>query len=91
MLYVISYDVPDDRRRLKVARTLEQYGRRVQYSVFEAHLDGRALERLKARLTAVLEAEMDGLRIYRLCGECERAAETIGRAGVTPAPGVVIV
>jgi len=40
MLYVISYDIPDDERRLKVAKILLDFGRRVQYSVFEAHLAG---------------------------------------------------
>jgi len=29
MLYVISYDIPDDERRLKVAKILLDFGRRV--------------------------------------------------------------
>ena len=33
-LYVISYDIPDDKRRKKIADLLEGYGQRVQYSVF---------------------------------------------------------
>jgi CRISPR-associated protein Cas2 len=32
MLVVVTYDVPDDKRRLKLAKLLEGYGRRVQYS-----------------------------------------------------------
>ena len=91
MFYVISYDVPDDRRRVKTAKLLEQVGTRVQYSVFEAHLDDRSLSRLKQRLNKVLDPRADGLRIYRLCAECQRAAETIGRTGVTSVPGLVIV
>jgi len=34
-LYLISYDVPDDQRRLKIMHLLEGLGERVQYSVFE--------------------------------------------------------
>lgn len=44
MLYTISYDIPDDKRRLKIAKILLDYGPRVQYSVFEAQLDTAALE-----------------------------------------------
>ena len=32
--YVIAYDIPNDRRRQKIADLLEGYGKRVQYSVF---------------------------------------------------------
>jgi CRISPR-associated protein Cas2 len=38
-LYVISYDIPDDKRRKKIADLLEGYGQRVQYSVFECQLN----------------------------------------------------
>ncbi|MGI0489366.1 CRISPR-associated endonuclease Cas2 [Pantanalinema rosaneae CENA516] len=38
LLYVVTYDIPCDKRRKKVADLLEGYGRRVQYSVFECVL-----------------------------------------------------
>ena len=43
MLIVVSYDVPDDRRRTRLAHILKDFGERVQYSVFECRLDERAL------------------------------------------------
>ena len=38
-LIVVSYDIPDDRRRLRLANTLKDFGIRVQYSVFECRLE----------------------------------------------------
>ncbi len=38
MLYLISYDIPIDKRRLAIARMLEGSGQRVQRSVFECDL-----------------------------------------------------
>ncbi len=35
--YLICFDISDDATRAKIARTLEQYGIRVQYSVFQCH------------------------------------------------------
>lgn len=36
--WVIAYDIADDRRLARVASEMENFGRRVQYSVFECHL-----------------------------------------------------
>ena len=47
MFYLISYDIPDDRRRSQLAKALKGFGTRVQYSVFEAHLSRNQYEELK--------------------------------------------
>ncbi|MFE4108590.1 CRISPR-associated endonuclease Cas2, partial [Almyronema epifaneia] len=44
MLVLVVYDIPDDKRRTKLATFLEGYGRRVQYSVFECFM---SLEKMK--------------------------------------------
>lgn len=50
VLYVVTYDIPSDKRRQKVAKLLEGYGRRVQYSVFECLLSEVKYEELQKRL-----------------------------------------
>ena len=69
--YVIAYDIPDDARRLKVARWLERFGQRRQYSVFECELSAAQLERVKAGLLERLMADEDSLLIYRVAGRPE--------------------
>jgi CRISPR-associated protein Cas2 len=91
MRYVIAYDVSDNARRARVAKALESVGERVQGSVFEADLNDKALSRLQKRLGKVIDPDVDGVRFYRLCGECARELRIVGRSKVTPAPGVVIV
>jgi CRISPR-associated protein Cas2 len=89
---VISYDVPDDKRRLKVAKLLLDFGAtRVQRSVFECHLAAPHLERLRARLAKLHRAEEDSIRIYSLCESCRPKAVLIGLAQPTPEPGLLIV
>jgi len=39
MLWVVCYDVVDDRRRYRIMKTMTGYGDRVQYSVFECELN----------------------------------------------------
>jgi CRISPR-associated protein Cas2 len=69
VLHVIAYDIPDDRRRNRVARILEGYGERVQDSVFECWLDARRYRSVVARLTARIDPRTDKIRIYPLCGK----------------------
>ena len=89
--YVLAYDVVDDKRRLKVAKMLERVGDRVQYSVFEVYLTSPELDKLIKRLGKVLNADEDSLRVYALCGGCRGRVQTVGKAAVTPPPGVRII
>lgn len=71
MLYLISYDVstltPSGRKRLRhVARECENYGVRVQNSVFECELTYEAFQLLKHRLSQMIEPTQDSLRFYIL-------------------------
>jgi CRISPR-associated protein Cas2 len=91
VLIVVSYDVPDDRRRARLAQELESFGRRVQYSVFECLLDAEQLARLRTRMLRHLEPQEDSLRIYRLCQECCEKVEIHGLGTITEDPKVYVV
>lgn len=90
MLVVVSYDVPDDRRRLKLAKALKDYGERVQYSVFECHLETAQIDRMRARVERLIAAEEDSVRIYRLCGSCAEVVALLGVAHPTLDPDVYV-
>jgi len=73
--HLISYDVRDPKRLRRVAKTLESYGARVQYSVFRCRLDAEMLERLHWQLAQIMEKE-DDLLVIPLCNRCAgRVAE----------------
>lgn len=86
--YVISYDISKTKARNKVAKILEGYGRRIQYSVFECEADGAAFANLYAKLLKqTLESGTDSIRIYHLCKKCSGEILTIGTAKESgPAP-----
>ena len=71
MLVLVSYDVstasPAGKRRLHVvAKACENFGIRVQNSVFECDVDPAQWERLKVRLLSLIEVTEDSLRFYFL-------------------------
>ncbi|GAB4434097.1 MAG: CRISPR-associated endonuclease Cas2 [Anaerolineae bacterium] len=84
MFILISYDIPSNKRRTKIAKILEDYGERVQYSVFECEISARHLKRLVAELAEVMDEAEDSVRLYRLCQNCVATIEVRGQ-GKPPA------
>jgi len=57
--FLIAYDISDDPRRSRVAKTLESYGDRIQYSVFLVDAKPAKLLRLRAVLRQVMDLNVD--------------------------------
>lgn len=76
---VVAYDIADDRRRERVARILEGYGERVQYSVFECRLDRMGYLRLRHALEEVIKPAEDAVCFYFMCEADVRRIERVGR------------
>jgi CRISPR-associated protein Cas2 len=71
MLVVVSYDVstttPEGRRRLRnAAKQCQNFGQRVQNSVFECVVDPDKWVELRNRLLRICDPEKDSLRFYFL-------------------------
>jgi CRISPR-associated protein Cas2 len=84
MFVVVSYDIPDDKRRLKVMKMLRGFGHHAQYSVFECRLKRRDLRRLQKGLKALIREEEDDVRLYLLCEQCVPRMVPMGKAKVAP-------
>ncbi len=92
LLYVVAYDIPDDKRRKKVSDLLEGYGRRVQYSVFELVLTPQKFDQLRRRLQKQVKLSEDSVRFYPLSKHTLGQVETWGVGpALTASPGSVII
>ena len=78
MYMVISYDIPEDKRRTKIHKILKSYGQWMQYSVFECDLTETQYAKLRSRLSKQIEPNQDSIRFYFLCGCCKGKVERIG-------------
>ena len=67
--YLIAYDIREPKRLRAVAKHLEGYGERLQFSIFRCRLTERELERLRWELTEKMLQE-DDLLIVGLCARC---------------------
>lgn len=66
-IYIITYDITDDRRRTKVYEILSDYGKWVGYSVFECMLPPEKFVHLTGELESIIDKNEDSIRIYRVC------------------------
>ncbi len=83
MLVLVSYDVstkdPAGPRRLRrIAKVCEDYGQRVQNSVFECMVDPAQWVSLRGRLLKEADPNLDSLRFYLLGAEWQRRVEHVG-------------
>jgi len=91
MVWLVVYDIRNDRRRRRIEKILKRYGLRVQYSVFECDLDARAYVRLRDLLGAVADDE-DSVRFYGLCDGCAERVDVLSAAeeGIRRAEPVLV-
>ena len=83
MLVLITYDVNTEtvsgkKRLRKVAKQCENYGRRVQNSVFECILDQAQSVVLKQSLIDIIDENLDSLRFYYLGNKYQTKVEHVG-------------
>lgn len=80
--YLVAYDIVDDRRRTRIANTLQRYGDRVQYSVFVMDIKPAKLVRLRAQLRGIVDPTADSVLVCDLgptLQASERRFSFIGR------------
>lgn len=84
MMMLVTYDVDTTdsggaKRLRQVAKVCENYGVRVQNSVFELIVDPAQVVMVKAQLTGIIDKELDSVRFYRIGSTYANKIEEIGR------------
>ena len=90
-VYVVCYDVSDDRKRDQIAQILLSDGQRVQYSVFEIALRSPAQLNEVCEKLLPLADEQTRIRLYRLCERCRQASQNEWGEKIMDFPSVIIV
>lgn len=82
-MVLVTYDVntetPEGRRRLRqVAKECENFGQRVQNSVFECLVDPVQFAKLQHALKGIMDKEKDSIRFYYLGDNWQNRVEHCG-------------
>ena len=94
-MVLITYDVSTEtdagkRRLCKVSKQCQNYGQRVQNSVFECLIDPAQLKQLQHILQKVIDPEVDSLRFYYLGDRWKNRVEHIGAKPSIDMEGTII-
>jgi CRISPR-associated protein Cas2 len=90
MLYLVAYDIANPKRLRHVAQTCEDFGIRVEYSVFECDLPPDRFNLFWDELNTLINEDEDSLLAYRICGECIKKALISGNI-VRPVKTIVYI
>ena len=95
MLVLITYDVCTEdaagRKRLRrIAKECQNYGQRVQNSVFECIVDAAQCRELQHKLVKLMDSDSDSLRFYYLGNNYKTKAEHFGEEAGYEAEGILI-
>ena len=95
-MVLITYDVnttsENGKKRLrKVAKQCQNYGQRVQNSVFECIIEPAQFTHLRSVLEKIIDQEKDSLRYYYLGNEWRKRVEHVGAKVSLDLEGTLIV
>lgn len=82
MLRVVAYDIACPRRLRRVAEVCQDYGVRVQKSVFECWLDDDRFESFWRRLQLTIKSQEDQILAYTLDAAAARRRRVAGNLAV---------
>jgi len=94
-MVLVTYDVnitseQGKKRLYKVAKQCENYGQRVQNSVFECLVDGAQWATLRGKLEKLIDPQRDSLRYYFLGDEWRSRVVHVGAKPVLDIEGPLI-
>lgn len=96
MMVLVTYDVNTvdligKRRLQKVAKICEDFGQRVQNSVFECLIDPAEMVSLRNKLIKIVDLKKDSLRFYFLGANWEKRVEHVGAKETYNPEGLMMV
>jgi CRISPR-associated protein Cas2 len=81
-LYIVTYDISDDRRWRRVFKLMKGYGRWLQLSVFQCRLSARRRAEMARRLEDLIRADADHVLILDLgpADKVDPRVESLGKS-----------
>ena len=79
MLSIVAYDIADPKRLARAARVCEDWGVRVQYSIFECRLEEHEFQQFWLQLLMEIDEEEDRIVAYKIDAKCAKETLTAGQ------------
>lgn len=77
MVYIVAYDIEDNRKRGRLAKFLLKKGRRLQKSVFAVTVERHAFKGFCHQIVRIA-GRHEQIAMFRLCAGCRDSAIRLG-------------
>ena len=88
---MFCYDIANPKRLRKVAKTLENYGIRIQKSFFQCEMERKNMIELRDALLKTIKRKKDSLFIYPICDDCNSKAIVDGNGSLLKVSSFTII
>ena len=90
-LYLVCFDISDDRNRNRAGKQLLRHGQRVQESVFEILIKTpKEINAIRKKLEPLID-NTDNLRFYHLCHQCRHRSTDHEGDRIAQYPAAIII
>ncbi len=79
MITLVTYDITEPTRPIRLNKFLKEFGLNTQKSVFECDIDNLGLKRIQVYCRDQLDLVKDSVRIYQICDGCMGKVVLSGR------------
>jgi CRISPR-associated protein Cas2 len=82
-MIILAYDITSDKKRTRLAKFLDKYGERIQYSVFRIKNSQRVLTNILAEIEHKYKKyfdNTDSIYIFNTCVGCDKKIIRYGNA-----------
>ena len=86
---VVAYDIASNKRRSHLVKLLEQYGTRINYSVFECMLTRQQKTHIINSINDIIDHKKDQVALYTICVDCYAQTEYLPPQKTKPSIVVV--
>ncbi|HOH98258.1 MAG TPA: CRISPR-associated endonuclease Cas2 [Candidatus Cloacimonadota bacterium] len=77
-LYLVCFDIVENKCRYRIVKILLKYGFRVQKSVFECSLNDKQFLDMKHEIETKINFTQDSVRYYQICKKCAGTIQISG-------------
>lgn len=91
MYFIVCYDIGNNKRRYRVAKSLQKYGYRVQHSVFEIYIrKDKEVKSLQKQLKKLMRND-DSIRFYYFPENARQRSKSLDNKTIAYFPSFIII
>jgi CRISPR-associated protein Cas2 len=79
MIVIVAYDITSERRRVKVFKEMHNWGKPIQYSLFQCDINASQRQQMEEAIKNLINRKRDRVDVFPICYTCIGKSKHIGK------------